>query len=46
LLTANNIEDAHKLKIGQKLVIPPSKEKDVSKEKSAPTTKKKSKKSE
>jgi len=40
LLTTNNIEDAHKLKIGQKLVIPPPKEKAPSKEK------KKSKKSE
>ena len=40
LLTANNIEDAHKLKIGQKLVVPPAKEKAASKEK------KKSKKSE
>lgn len=40
LLAANNIEDAHKLKIGQKLVIPPPKEKASSKEK------KKSKKSE
>jgi len=39
LLTANNIEDAHKLKIGQKLVIPAPKEKAPSKEK------KKSKKS-
>jgi LysM repeat protein len=46
LLTANDIEDAHKLKIGQKLVIPAPKEKNVSKEKSAPTQKKKSKKSE
>ncbi len=45
LLAANNIEDAHKLKIGQKLVIPAPKEKNVSKEKSAPTQKKKSKKS-
>src|SRR6476659_465935 len=33
LVTANDIEDAHKLKIGQKLVIPPPKEKSVSKEK-------------
>jgi LysM repeat protein len=39
LLTVNNIEDAHKLKIGQKLVIP------APKEKSAPSDKKKSKKS-
>lgn len=39
LLAANNIEDAHKLKIGQKLVIP------APKEKSAPKEKKKSKKS-
>jgi LysM repeat protein len=39
LLTANNIEDAHKLKIGQKLVVPAPKEKAPSKEK------KKSKKS-
>src|ERR1043166_1608064 len=46
LLTANNIEDAHKLKIGQKLVIPAPKEKSVSKEKTAPKEKKKSKKSE
>ena len=46
LLTANNIEDAHKLKIGQKLVIPAPKEKTVSKEKTAPKEKKKSKKSE
>jgi len=46
LLTANNIEDAHKLKIGQKLVIPAPKEKSVSKEKSAPKQKKKSKKAE
>ena len=45
LLTTNNIEDARKLKIGQKLVIPPPKEKSVSKEKSAPKEKKKSKKS-
>ena len=45
LLTANDIEDAHKLKIGQKLVIPAPKEKNVSKEKSAPKQKKKSKKS-
>src|SRR3989440_3477916 len=45
LLTANNIEDAHKLKMGQKLVIPAPKEKNVSKEKSAPKEKKKSKKS-
>jgi LysM repeat protein len=46
LLTVNNIEDAHKLKIGQKLVIPAPKEKSVAKEKSAPKEKKKSKKSE
>jgi LysM repeat protein len=39
LVTANDIEDAHKLKIGQKLVIPAPKEKPPSKEK------KKSKKS-
>ncbi|HSV63977.1 MAG TPA: LysM peptidoglycan-binding domain-containing protein, partial [Chthoniobacterales bacterium] len=45
LLAANDIEDAHKLKIGQKLVIPAPKEKAVSKEKSAPKEKKKSKKS-
>ena len=31
LLTANKIEDAHKLKIGQKLVIPAPKEKKKSK---------------
>jgi LysM repeat protein len=36
LLTANNIEDAHKLKIGQKLVIPPPREKSTSKEKKKP----------
>ena len=46
LLTANDIEDAHKLKIGQKLVIPAPKEKTVTKEKTAPTQKKKSKKTE
>jgi len=52
LLAVNNIEDAHKLKIGQKLVIPAPKEKNVSKEKSAlkeksaPKEKKKPKKSE
>src|SRR4051812_11648591 len=40
LLVVNNIEDAHKLKIGQKLVIP------APKEKSAPKEKKKSKKPE
>jgi LysM repeat protein len=40
LLSVNNIEDAHKLKIGQKLVIP------APKEKAAPKEKKKSKKSE
>src|SRR2546423_13741511 len=45
LLAANQIEDPHKLKIGQKLVIPPPKAKSVSKEKSAPKEKKKSKKS-
>jgi len=45
LLAANDIEDAHKLKIGQKLVIPAAKEKNVSKEKSAPAKKKKSKQS-
>jgi LysM repeat protein len=46
LVAANDIEDAHKLKIGQKLVIPAPKEKSsVSKEKSAPKEKKKSKKS-
>ena len=39
LLAVNDIEDAHKLKIGQKLIIPPPKEK------SATTQKKKSKKS-
>ena len=47
LLALNNIEDAHKLKIGQKLVIPAPKEKNVSKEKTtAPKEKKKSKKPE
>ncbi|MFN2622300.1 MAG: LysM peptidoglycan-binding domain-containing protein [Chthoniobacterales bacterium] len=46
LLAVNNIEDAHKLKIGQKLVIPAPKEKNISKEKSAPKEKKKLKKSE
>src|SRR5947208_2707167 len=45
LLAANDIEDAHKLKIGQKLLIPAPKEKSVSKEKTAPAQKKKSKKS-
>jgi LysM repeat protein len=45
LLAANDIEDAHKLKIGQKLVIPAPKEKSSSKEKTAPAQKKKSKKS-
>jgi LysM repeat protein len=45
LVAANDIEDAHKLKIGQKLVIPAPKEKSVAKEKSAPKEKKKSKKS-
>jgi LysM repeat protein len=40
LLSVNNIEDAHKLKIGQKLVIP------APKEKAAPKEKKNSKKSE
>jgi membrane-bound lytic murein transglycosylase D len=44
LLAANNIEDAHKLKIGQKLIIPTTKEKSASKEKSTPKEKKKSKK--
>ena len=46
LLAANDIEDPHKLKIGQKLVIPAPKEKSASKEKSAPKEKKKSNKSE
>jgi LysM repeat protein len=46
LVALNNIEDAHKLKIGQKLVIPAPKEKTATKEKSAPKEKKKSKKSE
>ena len=46
LLAVNNIEDAHKLKIGQKLVIPAPREKNASKEKAAPKEKKKSKKSE
>jgi LysM repeat protein len=46
LLAVNSIEDAHKLKIGQKLVIPAPKEKSVSKEKTAPKEKKKSKKPE
>jgi LysM repeat protein len=46
LLAANSIEDAHKLKIGQKLVIPAPKEKTVSKEKSASAQKRKPKKSE
>lgn len=45
LLAANKIDDPHKLKIGQKLVIP-VKEKSASKEKSATQEKKKSKKSE
>src|SRR3954462_7660030 len=45
LLTANSIEDAHKLKIGQKLVIPVAKEKSAPKEKSVSKEKKKSKKS-
>jgi LysM repeat protein len=45
LLAVNDIEDAHKLKIGQKLVIPAPKEKNVAKEKGAPKEKKKSKKS-
>jgi LysM repeat protein len=45
LLATNKIEDPHKLKIGQKLVIP-VKEKNASKEKSATREKKKSKKSE
>ena len=46
LLAVNNIEDAHKLKIGQKLIIPAPKEKNASKEKSTPKEKKKPKKSE
>ncbi|HEV2806387.1 MAG TPA: LysM peptidoglycan-binding domain-containing protein [Chthoniobacterales bacterium] len=46
LLATNDIEDAHKLKIGQKLVIPAPKEKSVAKEKTAPKEKKKPKKSE
>jgi LysM repeat protein len=46
LLAVNNIEDAHKLKIGQKLLIPAPKEKSVSKEKNASKEKKKPKKSE
>lgn len=46
LLAVNNIEDAHKLKIGQKLVIPAPKEKTVTKEKSASKENKKSKKTE
>ena len=46
LLAANSIEDARKLKIGQKLVIPAPKEKNVSSERTAPKEKKKSKKSE
>ena len=46
LLAANDIEDARKLKIGQKLLIPAPKEKSVSKDKTAPKEKKKSKKSE
>ena len=46
LLAANDIEDARKLKIGQKLVIPAPKEKAISKEKTAPTQKKKTKKTE
>ena len=45
LLAANDIEDAHKLKIGQKLLIPAPKEKSVSKEKTPPKQKKKSQKS-
>jgi LysM repeat protein len=36
LLAANKIEDAHKLKIGQKLVIPAPKEKSALKEKKKP----------
>jgi LysM repeat protein len=36
LLAANKIEDAHKLKIGQKLVIPPPKEKMSPKETKKP----------
>jgi LysM repeat protein len=43
LLSVNNIEDAHKLKIGQKLMIPAPKEKNASKEKSTPKEKKKPK---
>jgi LysM repeat protein len=46
LLAVNSIEDARKLKIGQKLVIPAPKEKNVSKEKSTPKEKKKPKKPE
>jgi len=46
LLAVNNIEDARKLKIGQKLVIPAPKEKSVSKDKNAPKEKEKPKKSE
>lgn len=46
LLAANNIEDAHKLKIGQKLAIPAPKEKNASKDKSTSKEKKKPKKSE
>jgi LysM repeat protein len=46
LLAVNNIEDAHKLKIGQKLVIPAPREKNASKEKTALKEKKKSKKTE
>ena len=46
LLAANDIEDARKLKIGQKLVIPAPKEKSTAKEKSATKDKKKSKKTE
>jgi LysM repeat protein len=46
LLAVNDIEDARKLKIGQKLVIPAPKEKSVSKEKTVPKEKKKSKKTE
>jgi LysM repeat protein len=46
LLAVNNIEDAHKLKIGQKLVIPAPKEKSAPKEKAVSKEKKKPKKSE
>lgn len=46
LLALNNIEDAHKLKIGQRLVIPAPKEKNASNEKAALKEKKKPKKTE